>query len=136
MCCRQWKESAVSSPNNNNKSNNQTVYADCGSKEILQHKNGVGWTRILENSSPNNNNNNNNNKSNNQTVYADADDKKSLNNTKMSLLLLFRFVVYQIWQPWTHPPQIRECREIENLGKIPGFWSSPILHLHLIKCFN
>ena len=76
---------------------------------------------------------NKNNKSNNQTVY--SDDKKSF-NTQISLLLLFRFVVYQISQPWTHPPQIRECREIENLGKIPGFWSSPILHLHLIKCFN
>ena len=75
MCCRQWKESAVSSPNNNNKSNNQTVYAD-------------------------------------------ADDKKNLTNTKISMLL---FWVYKISQPWTHPPQIRECREIENLGKFRDF---------------
>ena len=42
----------------------------------------------------------------------------------ISFCFYFHFVVYQISQPWTLPPEISECREIENLGK---FWDFDLL---------
>ena len=113
VCCRRRKESAVSFPNDNNnnkKSNNQTVYADDKKSYNTKIYIFAFIFTLLTTLIP--------------FMNRLCRWQEILQPKNISFCFYFHFVVYQISQPWTLPPEISECREIENLGK---FWDFDLL---------